>query len=527
MPFLMKFLFGVYVFDDSFRTNLVAHLSVGIIDQAENVISGRRGNPMALRVIQKSEAPQHNLADGREVPDAVTAMQLELPQELVMPAHGEVLKSITTLEDIKKTHLDYATSLDEVRAKLQELLDEVKAVEESEEEPYQTPIQERIPEYPNQFEVRCGFGEVSPIIELSYHPGRKWIPVFQSSKPATLSAVMKSFDGKRDIRFAELFLAEPGKRDFSPPESEDLLVRIADWLEGISNVVEEESKLRAKRQGYDDGNDHFEGQLLEGAVQLLSLPRLEVVYGLEDSNGEDSDDSVSGSLSEKSQEAFAKVQELLLQAERSIEDLCVAIDSAEIETLREDYRTHLEQEFNEVLKRVEPAALKIQEARLKGLNEEIARKTEIVESHNQKKVDVVATKAALFEFIDKTVPSHTKDGMDNAIGVNHKMDWADKLSKIIQSSKKGLDVADLTRVLKGVLSAAWIHRTDSNTQAKYVHRKDVRLAVETVESIFPMIDSGNLPSVIGVLDEMGKSKVEVRIGDISLALRKLFNIKST
>jgi hypothetical protein len=292
-------------------------------------------------------------------------------------------------------------------------------------------------------------------------------------------------------------------------------------------VVEEESKLRAKRQGYDDGNEHFEEQLLGGAVQLLALPRLEMVYGLIGEEEEEDEESISTFLSKKTNAAYLKVEGLLQQAEHALEDLCAKIGSADVEISHREYRSYLQEEFDKVLARLEPMAIKKHEARLKELNDEIAKKTEALANLSAKKVDQIAAKAALFEFLDKAVLSHNHDGQGNVIGVKHKMEWADTLSKVVKNSKRGLEATDLTRVLSGILSAAWMYKTESVSQTLYVHRKDINVAVHTVSSIFPSIDQSNLPSVIGVLDEMKKSKIEVSVDDISRALQNLCGVNKT
>ena len=95
---------------------------------------------MALIVIQGAKTPQYETAGNNSGEIAgVTAMQMELPPELVLPDRRQVLNSITSLEAVKSTHLNYATTLSGVMTKLQEFLDEVKSIEEREDAPYQQP----------------------------------------------------------------------------------------------------------------------------------------------------------------------------------------------------------------------------------------------------------------------------------------------------------------------------------------------------------------------------------------------------
>jgi len=447
-----------------------------------------------------------------------------LPEKLKLPEKGSVLSLVPALKETADNLEAHATTASQSLAKLEEILQAVKNIETQANPALNAAaatIKVQLPEHRNTAEVNCGVLETDPVVTVTYSPGRSFIPFVQRECPTTLSATLKSFNGKRDVKFSDLVLTDNGRLEIAPDRATDFLKGVASWIKGITSVIHQDVELRTKRLGYDGGNEHFESQLLDAVVQILRAPALEFIY--------QEHESEETSEARKKREALIEgarqvTLEALENVRRQISDVATTVDSLDVDAMRAEYLVKLEEKFDAACKEVKPEALKLAEERLAKINEEIAQKEAKLKPSPV--IDRVQLTATLFSFLDGAVRSHSMAslGTGQSIKAQNKMEWARQLCSALEKPNQGIGYNEVTNLLQRILwTACMYHKIDGTEYVKWADiDKSVKITIRTVKAL----DGKQVASVLQILDKMKESKTKVYIDDIGNTLANLCDAKT-
>ena len=445
-----------------------------------------------------------------------------LPEELKIYDKNDALSLVPELKVANDDLQNHLTTVSQILPKLEEILQAFKKMEQESSNgsgPIGTNIKITLPEHPNSAEVNCGALTLDPVVAVQYKPGTTFIPFFQNSSPTILSATLKSFDGKRDIKFADLVLSDDGVRDIAAKKNNDLLNKISSWIKAIHTVINQDMQLKAQRNEYNGGNQHFESQLVDAVVQLLCLPCLELVYRETESDEKKEAEKRRAALIEG---AHMITLESFEDARRAVNDMVDRIHSSDVEELRQGYLAKLKENFDAASGKVKPTALKESEKRLEKINAEIAQKEAQLNKSNTGPDSLLLT-TDLYQFIDQRVRSHqrwTHQGIESS----DKMKWAQQLSEALKSARKGLVLNMLKQILEGILNAAWMYEKDSSGNF-YATHTDIDKAVGLTKKIVTAVGKVEAGSVVKVLADIKKSKSKVTLAAIEQTLTILCGIK--
>jgi hypothetical protein len=445
-----------------------------------------------------------------------------LPEELKIHDKNDALSLVPELKVANDDLQNHLTTVSQILPKLEEILQAFKKIEQESAHgsgPIGTNIKITLPEHPNSAEVNCGALTLDPVVAVQYKPGTTFIPFFQNSSPTILSATLKSFDGKRDIKFADLVLSDDGVLDIDPKKNNDLVKQISSWIKAIHTVIDQDMQLKAQRNEYNGGNQHFESQLVDAVVQLLCLPSLELVYRETESDEKKEAEKRRAALIEGAHMITLASFE---DARRTVNEVVDRIHSSDIEELRQGYLAKLKENFDAACEQVKPTALQESEKRLEKINAEIAQKEAQLNKLDTGPNSLQVT-TDLYQFIDIKVRSHQKLS-NEGIESSHKMKWAQQLSEAFKSAKKGLDLDMLKQILEGILNAAWMYKRDSSGYP-YATNTDIDKAVGLTKKIVMAVGRAEAGSVVKVLADLKKSKSGVTLDAIEQTLTILCGIK--